>query len=57
VLDVFSKSPMRKKAWDCVSCLNRRHGLWAWLSLASMCSTDLYIRLLASGVLTDWRIL
>jgi hypothetical protein len=26
---------------------------WAWLSLFSVCLTDLYIRLLATGVLRD----
>jgi hypothetical protein len=56
VLDIFSRSPVRKKAWDCVTCINRRHGLWAWCSLYTMCSTDLYIRLLAWGKITDWRI-
>jgi hypothetical protein len=56
VIDIFSRAPVRKKAWDCVSCLNRRHGLWAWLSLYSMCATDIYVRLLAKGIITDWRI-
>jgi hypothetical protein len=57
VLDVLSRSPGRKRVYDCVSCLNRRHGLWAWLSLASMCTTELYIRLCAMGVISDWRII
>lgn len=57
VKDILSRHPIRKKAWDCVSCLNRRHGLWAWCSLYTMCSTDLYIRLCAAGIITDWRIL
>lgn len=56
VLDVFSRAPVRKRTWDCVSCLNRRHGLWAWLSLYSMCTTDIYIRLCAAGMISDWRI-
>jgi hypothetical protein len=29
---------------------------WAWFSLFSVALTDLYIRLCASGVLTDVRI-
>lgn len=57
VLDVFSKSPARKKAWACVTCLNTHHGRWAMLSLLSMCATDLYIRLCASGVIHDLRII
>jgi hypothetical protein len=56
VLDVFSRSPVRKKAWDCVTCLNKRHGKWAMISLYTMCSTDLYIRLCSTGVIHDWRI-
>ena len=44
-LDVFSRHPLRKKAWDCVTCINKRHGAWAMASLYTMCSTDLYIRL------------
>jgi hypothetical protein len=57
VLDVFSKSPLRKKIYDCSSCLNRRHGLYAMLSLYSMCATDVYIRLCAAGVIHDWRLI
>jgi len=36
--------------------LNRRHMLWAWTSLVWVCFTDLYVRMLAMGVWTDWRI-
>jgi hypothetical protein len=57
VLDILSKSPVRKKVYDCVSCLNSQHGRWAMTSLYSMCVTDIYIRLCAAGVITDWRIL
>jgi hypothetical protein len=56
VLDVFSKSPARKKCWDCVSCLNRGHQQWAWASLFWVGFTDAYVRLCASGAWTDWRI-
>lgn len=54
--DVLSRSPLRKKAYDCSSCLNRRHGLLAMASLYSMVTTDLYIRLCAAGVIHDVRI-
>lgn len=55
--DELSKSPASMKAYDCVSCLNRRHMLWAWCSLVSVMFADVYIRQCASGVWTDWRIL
>jgi len=57
VLDVLSRAPVRKKAYDCVSCLNRHHPKWAWCSLFWVGITDAYIRLCATGVITDWRIL
>jgi hypothetical protein len=55
-LDRLSGHPARKRAYDCVSCLNRRHPTWAWLSLFSVGLTDVYIRLLSMGVIRDWRI-
>jgi hypothetical protein len=55
-MDTISKSPVRKKAYDCVSCFNRHHPKWAWFSLFSVGLTDVYIRLCASGVITDLRI-
>jgi hypothetical protein len=56
IFDTFSKHPTRKKAYDCVSCLNRRHMLFAWLSLFWVGFSDLYVRLCAMHVWTDWRI-
>src|SRR5579872_6186692 len=32
-IDEMSKSPVRKQTYDCVSCLNRKHMMWAWFSL------------------------
>jgi hypothetical protein len=55
--DILSGKPVRKKAYDCVSCLNRHHPKWAWFSLFWVGITDVYIRLCATGVITDWRIL
>ncbi len=52
----ISKAPARQAAYDCVSCLNRRHMLWAWLSLFWVGFTDIYIRLCSMGILTDWRL-
>ncbi len=54
--DVISKSPVRKKAYDCVSCLNARHMRFAWFSLFWVGFTDLYVRMCAMGIWTDWRI-
>lgn len=54
--DVLSKSPVRKKAYDCVSCLNARHMRFAWFSLFWVGFTDLYVRMCAMGIWTDWRI-
>jgi hypothetical protein len=44
-------------AYACVSGLNARHQLFAWLSLFSVMSSDLYVRLCSMGVLTDLRLL
>ncbi len=43
---------MRKAAYDCVSCLNQQHMLWAWISLFWVGFTDVYIRLCAMGIWT-----
>jgi hypothetical protein len=53
--DVLSRHPARKKAYDCVSCLNRRHMLFAWLSLFWVGFSDLYVRLCAMHIWTDLR--
>ncbi|MBC7834098.1 MAG: succinate dehydrogenase [Phycisphaerales bacterium] len=47
----------RRTAYDCVSCLNRRHMMWAWASLVWVGFTDLYIRLCSMGIITDLRII
>ena len=57
LLDQMSKAPVRKKTYDCVTCLNMRHMMFAWLSLTSVGFSDLYIRLCAMGIWHDWRIL
>ena len=56
VLDRLSGAPMRKQVYDCVSCLNRRHMLFAWCSLFTVAFSDLYVRLCSMGVWRDWRI-
>jgi hypothetical protein len=56
-LDEISKRPVRRAAYDCTSCLNRWHMRWAWTSLISVALADIYVRLCAMGVWTDFRIL
>jgi hypothetical protein len=56
-LDRLSRAPLRKRAYDCSSCLNRAHMRWAWTSLFSVAFADIYIRLCSMGIWTDWRIL
>jgi hypothetical protein len=41
--------------WTLVSRLNARHMQYAWISLGWVLLTDLYIRLVASGIITDVR--
>lgn len=55
-LDQLSRAPVRKKTYDCVSCLNRGHMRWAWLSLFWVAFSDIYIRLLARGIWYDVRL-
>ncbi len=54
--DQLSKNPTRYKAYQCVSCLNRKHQLWAWMSLCWVGFSDVYVRLCSMGVWQDWRI-
>ena len=55
-LDAKSKAPSCAKAYNCVSCLNTRHMVWAWVSLFWVGFTDIYVRLCAMGIWHDWRI-
>lgn len=41
--------------WQRVTHLNENHALWAWLSLFSVVITDLYVRCLATGTISDMR--
>ncbi len=51
----FSRHPLRYRAWSLVSRLNAYHMQFAWVSLFWVLFTDLYIRLVASGAITDPR--
>ena len=45
------------KAYSCVSGLNSKHMLYAWISLFWVGFTDFYIRMCSAGIWVDWRIL
>lgn len=55
--DILSNKPVRKAAYGCVSGLNKRHMLFAWISLFVVGFSDIYVRLCSMGIWTDWRIL
>ena len=55
-VDRLSQAPLGQRTYDCVSCLNRRHMLWAWTSLCAVGVADLYVRLCSMGVWSDVRI-
>ncbi len=50
----FSKHPYRYKAWTIVSKLNHYHPNFAWVSLIGVAFADFYVRMVASGTITDW---
>jgi len=49
----FAKHPIRHKLWKLVTPLNARHMQFAWISLFGVALCDLYVRLVASGTITD----
>jgi hypothetical protein len=55
--DEISKSSVCSTGYACTSALNRRHNLFAWLSLFSVAFSDVYVRLLSMGIWRDVRIL
>jgi hypothetical protein len=55
-LDAFKPAPRRYRLWRWVSRLNERHGPFAWISLFGVALADLYVRLVAMGVIHDPRI-
>jgi hypothetical protein len=54
--DELSDRPLRCATYNCVSALNRKHMVWAWLSLFFVGFADIYVRLCSMGIWTDWRI-
>jgi hypothetical protein len=58
VIDRLSgRTALRRSCYDCVSALNRRHMMFAWISLFVVGGTDIYIRLCSMGVISDPRII
>ena len=55
-MDRLSGAPIRRRAYWCVSCFNRKHMLWAWMSLFWVAFSDIYVRLCSMGIWTDLRI-
>ena len=55
--DCISESPTCHKLYKGCSSLNKRHMLWAWMSLCSVGFADLYVRMCSMGVWTDVRLL
>jgi hypothetical protein len=53
----MSRHPVQQKIYNCASCFNRRHMVWAWCSLFWVAFSDLYVRLCSMGVWRDWRII
>ncbi len=53
----LSRTPLIGSTYRCVSCFNRMHMKWAWMSLFWVGFSDIYVRLCAMGIWTDWRIL
>jgi len=49
----FSKHRVRHRIWTLLTPLNARHMQIAWISLGFVAFTDLYVRLVASGVFGD----
>lgn len=56
-IDQLSKHPARAACYEGCSKLNRGHMKWAWASLISVAFSDIYVRMCAMGIWTDWRIL
>ena len=51
-LDCLATSKKRHKLWVWVSKININHPMWAWISLIVVTAADVYVRLMASGVIS-----
>jgi hypothetical protein len=55
--DEVSKNGLQFACYTGCSAMNRKHQLFAWLSLVWVAFTDFYVRLCSMGIWTDFRIL
>ena len=49
----FKAHPIRYRFWKFVTPLNAKHMNFAWVSLFFVAFTDVYVRLVASGAITN----
>lgn len=54
--DCITESPTCQSLYNGCSKLNRRHPLWAWMSLCSVMFADIYVRLCSMGIWHDYRL-
>ena len=52
----FKAHPLRYRFWKFLTPLNAIHMNFAWASLIFVALTDVYVRLVASGALTDYKL-
>ncbi|HEY8081165.1 MAG TPA: hypothetical protein VIE15_03665 [Acidimicrobiales bacterium] len=52
----FSDHPIRQRFWKWVTPLNAKHMQIAWVSLIVVALADVYVRLVASGAITDVKL-
>src|SRR5262249_18278399 len=55
-LDVFHVAQLRFRLWLLANRLNELHAWFAWISLFGVALADLYVRLVAAGVVVDPRL-
>lgn len=55
--DEVSKNGLQLACYNGCSAMNRKHQLFAWLSLFWVAFTDVYVRLCSMGIWTDFRLL
>jgi len=56
IKDRLSGSPFRRNMFQCASCFNRRHMLFACMSLFWVAFSDIYVRMCAMGIWFDFRL-
>jgi hypothetical protein len=56
-LTQISKRPVQYRAYTACNAFNRRHMMYAWLSLFGVAFADLYVRLCSMGIWPDIRLI